>query len=188
MQQCEQLTTSLCTSATTCVASSLAQNCITQLKLEFGCGRPSPIDFVSCLHDTQVAATTCGGLFPDGNLILPNACLPPIQATTLSDAQSKCYDLVDLLCTRSITCSGAPVTSLDVQNCEDDVTTNWDATTNLFDGIPCLLASSVGPGYAACAAAIPAAACVSAGAGGAGGSGPPMTTVPACANAIIFAP
>jgi hypothetical protein len=143
---------------------------------------------VSCLHDTQVAATTCGGLFPDGNLILPNACLPPIQATTLSDAQSKCYDLVDLLCTRSITCSGAPVTSLDVQNCEDDVTTNWDATTNLFDGIPCLLASSVGPGYAACAAAIPAAACVSAGAGGAGGSGSPMTTVPACANAIIFAP
>jgi hypothetical protein len=187
MQQCEQLTTILCTSTATCVLNSPAANCV-QLKLEFGCGQPSPIDFAACLHDTQAAATTCGGLFPDGYLMLPSACFPPIQATALSDAQSKCYDLVDSLCTRSIACSGAPVTSVDVQNCEDDVTTSWDPTTHLFGGIPCLLASSVGPGYAECAAAIPTAACVSAGAGGAGGSGSSMTAVPACANAIVFTP
>ncbi len=187
MQQCEQLTTDLCTSAAGCIIYSLAGNCETQLKLEFGCGRPSPIDFVSCRHDTQAAATTCGGLFPDGNLILPSACFPPIQATALSDAQTKCYELVDMLCTRSITCSGATVTSIDLQNCEDDVTTDWDATTTSFDGIPCLLASSVGPGYAQCAAAIPTTACVNPGAGGAGGGGSPMTTVPSCANAIVFA-
>jgi hypothetical protein len=186
---CEQLTTSLCTSAATCVPSARSGSCAKQLVLELGCGQSSPMsDFGACLQDTQAAAMTCGGLFPDGNLTLPSACFPPVQATALSEAQSKCYDLVDLLCTRSLTCSGAPVTSIDLQSCEDDVTTTWDLTTGLFTGIPCLLASSVGPGYAKCAAAIPTAACVNPGAGGGGGNGPPISTVPACAGAILFVP
>ncbi len=171
-----------------CIRTNPATNCVKELALELGCGQSSPLDFGACLQDTQAAALTCGGLFPDGNLTLPSACFPPIQATPLSEAQSKCYDLVDLLCTRSLTCSGTPVTSAGVQSCEDDVTTSWDPTTGLFGGIPCLLASSVGPGYAQCAAAIPTAACVNPGAGGGGGSGSPMTTAPACATAIVFAP
>jgi hypothetical protein len=171
-----------------CIRTNPNTNCVKQLELELGCGQASPLDFGACLFDTQAAEMTCGGIFPDGNLTLPGACLPPVQATPLSDAQSKCYDLVDLLCARTITCSGAPVTSIDVQSCEDDVTTTWDATTGLFTGIPCLLASAAGPGYAQCAAAIQTAACVNPGAGGGGGSGSPMTTAPACAAAIVFAP
>jgi hypothetical protein len=188
MQQCVQLATSACMDTAGCIRTNPATNCVKELELELGCGQSSPLDFGACLQDTQAAALTCGGLFPDGSLTLPSACFPPIQATPLSEAQSKCYDLVDLLCTRSLTCSGTPVTSAGVQSCEDDVTTSWDPTTGLFAGIPCLLASSVGPGYAQCAAAIPNAACVNPGAGGGGGSGSSMTTAPACATAIVFAP
>jgi hypothetical protein len=72
-----------------------------------------------------------------------------------------------------------------VQNCEDDF------TTDLLDGLPCLLATAVGPGYAQCLAAIPNAPCVSAsGDAGAeaGGGGSGMSAIPACATALVFSP
>ncbi len=180
VQQCALLAADLCMSGSTCVAAYQTFTCEAQLRLEFGCERASGANFATCRQDTQSAGASCSGLFPDGALVLPSACLPPIQAIPLSDAQSKCYELVDQFCTRSLECSGKTATSIDVQNCEDDV------TTNLQDGIPCLLAAAVGAGYAQCAAAIPTASCINAGAGG--GAGTPMMTVPSCASAITFAP
>jgi len=179
VQQCASLATELCMSGVSCVAANQEFVCESQLKLELGCERAAGVNWAAC---AQVEPNTCSALFPAGALVLPDACLPPIQGIPLSDAQTKCYQLVDQLCTRSLECAGRAATSLDVQSCEDDV------TTNLKDGIPCLLAASVGAGYAQCAAAIPTVPCVDLGAGGAGGSGAPMMQSPACASAITFAP
>ncbi len=185
--QCNLLTTTLCTQGTQCVASTNEANCESQLQLEFGCGWSSGADYSVCFPNSQ--SLGCDSLFPDGGLTLPQTCLPPITATPLSDAQTKCYALVDALCSQSIQCLGLVATSLNVQNCEDDV------TTNLESGFPCLLAGSAGAGYADCLAAIPNLACGNGGGGGdggpeAGGTGLGMSvaTVPSCANAITFTP
>ena len=179
--QCNLLTTTLCTSGPQCVAGINEGNCESQLNLEFGCGWATGGDFSSCFQNSQ--SVTCGNLYPDGGLTLPPTCLPPITAIPLSDAQTKCYALVDALCTQSIQCLGLAATSDVVQNCEDDV------TTDLQDGLPCLLAATVGVGYAQCIAAIPNLSCADAGAGGdAGGGGMSITTIPACASALTFAP
>ncbi len=185
--QCGDLTAALCTSSTQCTAGSNEADCESQLGLEFGCPWASGVDYSSCVQDGRTLG--CDALFPDGGLTLPASCLPPITATPLSDAQTQCYALVDALCAQSLACSGRAPTSLDVQNCEDDV------TTDLQDGIPCLLASTVGSGYADCLAAIPSLACADAGSIADGGAdtaaadgGTPITAIPSCAGAIGFAP
>jgi hypothetical protein len=185
--QCDNLTSALCTSSTQCTTGTDVADCESQLGLEFGCPWASGVDYSSCLQDGRTLG--CGALFPDGGLTLPASCLPPITATPLSDAQTQCYALVDALCAQSLACAGDAPTSLDVQNCEDDV------TTDLPDGIPCLLASTVGSGYADCLAAISSLACTDAGSiAGAGADAAaadgstPITAIPSCASAIGFAP
>jgi hypothetical protein len=185
--QCDDLTNTLCTSSTQCTTGTNVADCESQLGLEFGCPWATGVDYSSCVQDGRTLG--CDALFPDGGLTLPASCLPPITATPLSDAQTRCYTLVDALCAQSLACSGYAPTSLDVQNCEDDV------TTDLQDGIPCLLASTVGSGYADCLAAIPNLACADAGSiAGAGADaaasdgGAPVTAIPSCASAIGFAP
>jgi hypothetical protein len=179
VQQCASLATELCMSGVSCVAAHQEFVCESQLKMELGCERAAGVNWTAC---GQVEPISCSALFPDGGLVLPDACLPPIQGIPLSEAQTRCYQLVDQLCAHSLECLGRTATSLDVQSCEDDV------TTNLQDGIPCLLAASVGASFAQCAASIPTSPCVGTGAGGAGGSGAPVMQSPACANAITFAP
>jgi hypothetical protein len=163
--------------------------CESQLSLEFGCDWAASADYGACLQEG--AAQTCDALFPAGDLTLPDSCLPPITSTPLSDAQTKCYALVDALCAHSIQCLGRIITGSYLQDCEDDV------TTNLQLGLPCLLAQSVGAGYAQCVASIPSLACSNAAAGGgtgggtgggAGNSGTALATIPACADAVTFAP
>ena len=80
-------------------------------------------------------------------------------------------------------------------------------TTDLASGIPCLLATTTGPDYAACLQAISTLPCPAtasgqggqggiggaAGAGGAGGIGaggsvPGLAAIPACASAITVTP
>jgi hypothetical protein len=185
--QCDNLTSALCTSSTQCTTGTDVADCESQLGLEFGCPWASGVDYSTCLQDGRTLG--CGVLFPDGGLTLPASCLPPITATPLSDAQTKCYALVDALCAQSLACSGSFPTSLDVQNCEDDV------TTDLQDGIPCLLASTVGSGYADCLAAIPSLACADAGPiadaatdAEAADASTPLMAIPSCASAIGFAP
>jgi hypothetical protein len=185
--QCDALTTALCASSTQCTVGTNEADCTSQLGLEFGCPWASGVDYSSCVQDGQTWG--CDALFPDGGLTLPGSCLPPITATPLSDAQTKCYALVDALCAQSLACAGEPPASLDMQNCEDDV------TTDLQDGIPCLLASTVGGGYADCLAAIPSLACADGGSIADAGTdaaeadaGAPITTIPSCASAIGFSP
>jgi hypothetical protein len=186
VQECNQLTTTLCTRAMQCVAAANEPVCESQLRLEFGCARAPDVDFAPCNQDAQTML--CADLFPGFGLTAPTSCLAPITAIPLSDAQTKCYALVDQLCVRALRCAGKTPTNSAIQSCEDDV------TTNLPNGIPCLLASAVGPEYAQCIAAIPALACGSGGAGGGGGGaagaggGLPATTIPSCAKAIAFTP
>jgi hypothetical protein len=167
---CDQLTTSLCARSVECVATGAAAICESQLRLEFGCDRAAGADFLACLADARAVA--CDALLPAGGLTLPPACLAPITAIPLNEAQVQCYALVDQLCARGIQCAGRIPSSADVQDCEDDVTTNHS------DGIPCLLATRVGPGYAPCAAAIPTLPCEGGG----------MGAIPSCGDALIFAP
>jgi hypothetical protein len=59
----------------------------------------------------------------------------------------------------------------------------------LQGGLPCLLATAVGPGYVQCLAAIPNAPCASGDAGAeAGGGGGGMSAIPACGAALVFSP
>ncbi len=183
VQQCNLFTSTVCTRGAQCITGADEANCESQLNLEFDCNLTTGEDFSPCLQDVQ--SSTCDTLLPDGGLTMPQSCLPPITATPLSDAQSQCYALVDALCAQSIQCLGGAPSSGDVQNCEDDF------TTDLQDGLPCLLATAVGPGYAQCLAAIPNAPCVSAsGDAGAeaGGGGSGMSAIPACATALVFLP
>ncbi|MES1205103.1 MAG: hypothetical protein ABUS79_04125 [Pseudomonadota bacterium] len=145
------------------------------MSLEFGCEQAGAADFAACGQDTQ--SSRCESLLPDGRLLAPASCLPPITSTPLAEAQTRCYELVDQLCARTITCAGRSPSATEIQDCEDDV------TTNLTDGMPCLLAARVGAGYASCLAAIPAAACDAAGASGVTG-----WSIPSCASALVFAP
>jgi hypothetical protein len=169
-----------------CASGTNPTNCQAELNIEFDCNLEAGADFSACLNDSQ--SLSCDALYPDGGLTAPQTCLPPITSTPISDAQTKCYSLVDALCSQSIQCLGKVATSGNVQNCEDDV------TTDLQSGLPCLLATAVGPGYASCLAAIPTLACPSAGGGDAGaamgdaGGGPSMTTIPSCATALTFSP
>lgn len=176
--QCKQLTTTLCSRAVQCTTGTNEGNCESQLGLEFGCDWAAPADYSACEHDSQ--APSCDAVFPSGDLTLPQACLPPITATPLSDAQTQCYALVDALCLHSIHCLGRIATNSYVQNCEDDV------TTDLQQGIPCLLAQAVGAGYQQCIQGIASLPCNDA--SDAGDAGPSMATIPACAEALTFAP
>ncbi len=183
--QCRMVTSTLCTRSAQCITGTNESTCESQLNLEFDCDLAGSQDFSACLQDDQAAS--CDDLLPEGGLTVPTACLPPITAVPLSDAQQRCYDLVDAVCAQSLECAGWPPTSGDVQNCEDDV------TTDLQDGLPCLLASAVGAGYAQCVASIPSLACPDGGAPGDGGleagsGGMPLTAIPACANALVFSP
>jgi len=187
MQQCTLLTTTLCTAGTQCVPGTNEGNCESQLNLEFGCAWATGGDFSGCFQNGQ--SLGCDNLYPDAGLTLPLTCVPAITPIPLSDAQTKCYALVDALCAQSIQCLGIAPTSDVVQNCEDDV------TTDLQNGLPCLLAGAVGAGYAQCVAAIPSLSCGDAGTSGdagteAGGAGSAMsiTTIPSCADAITFTP
>ena len=182
-QSCNLFTATVCTRGAQCIAGADEANCESQLNREFDCDLATGEDFSPCLQDVQ--ASTCGTLLPGGGLTVPQSCLPPITATPLSNAQSQCYALVDALCAQSIQCLGGAPSSGDVQNCEDDF------TTDLQNGLPCLLATAVGPGYAQCLAAIPNSPCAGASSdagaeASAGGRG--MTAIPACATALVFSP
>lgn len=176
MKRCKELTTTLCARGLECTTGTTPSICEAQLELEFGCDWAAPADYAACAEGSQ--SQSCDAVFPAGNLTLPAACLPPITATPLSDAQSKCYALVDTLCVRSIRCLGRVATAASVQDCEDDV------TTDLQNGLPCLLAGTVGAGYASCVAAIAGLSCDDASTGG----GTPMASIPGCADAIAFTP
>lgn len=173
VEQCRQLTEAVCPSANQCFGQTDAASCEMELSVELGCDRASGVDFSACASDAR--ALSCGSLFPSGGLILPPACLPPINEIALSDAQSKCYDLVDRLCLNQTRCSTRVWTNADIQNCEDDVTTAMDG------GIPCLLATAVGPSYPDCLAAVSTLGCDI--------GGIALATVPACAGQVLtFSP
>ncbi|MGA7122653.1 MAG: hypothetical protein WBY94_21315 [Polyangiaceae bacterium] len=163
VQKCNLVTSTACTQTAQCFPGASEANCESQLELEFDCSLAAG-DFSSCMQDVQSAG--CDSLLPDAGLTMPQSCLPPITTTPISDAQSKCYALVDALCTQSIQCMefGGNMPLL-VQNCEDDV------TTDIEDGLPCLLATAVGPGYAPCLAAIPNLPCAVTGDAAGGGPG-----------------
>jgi hypothetical protein len=188
VEACDQLTTTLCTSGVQCVAGTNEVACESQLRLEFGCAQAiGGIDFSTCNRDAQLS--NCPSAVSAGGIQAPDSCLTPINEISLTDAQSKCYVFVDLLCAHSLQCGYRTAIATDVQSCEDDV------TTNLVDGIPCLLATAVGPGYYPCIAAIPTLPCADSGAGGAGGagiggasSGMSMIAIPSCAAALTFSP
>ncbi|MGA7120703.1 MAG: hypothetical protein WBY94_11425 [Polyangiaceae bacterium] len=183
VQACNLVTATVCARGAQCITGADEANCESQLNREFDCDLANGEDFSPCLQDAQ--SSTCGTLLPGGGLTVPQSCLPPITATPLSDAQSQCYALVDALCAQSIQCLGGAPSSGDVQNCEDDF------TTDLQDGLPCLLATAVGQGYAQCLAAILNSPCAgtSGDAGAeAGGGGSGMSAIPACAAALVFSP
>jgi hypothetical protein len=182
-QSCTLFTATVCTRGAQCITGADEANCESQLNLEFDCDLASGEDFSPCLKDLQ--SSTCDTLLPGGGLTVPQSCVPPITTTPLSDAQSQCYALVDALCAQSIQCLGGAPSSGDVQNCEDDFTTDFQ------DGLPCLLATAVGQGYAQCLAAIPNVPCAGASSDAgaeAGGGGSGMSAIPACAAALVFSP
>jgi hypothetical protein len=186
VQQCNQLSKTICTRNAQCTSMTASTTCEPVLNLEFGCDRATGTDFTSCLGDTQIVS--CSSLFPSGGLALPAACNDPLIAIPLSDAQNKCYAVVDQLCARLLQCAGLPTTNL--QACEDTV------TSDIQNGFPCPLAVSAGAGYSACLAGLPMLACPSSGAdGGADAAvvpvadgGMTMASVPACDTAINFGP
>jgi hypothetical protein len=182
VRACNLLTTTLCMTGVQCVTGTNEASCESQLRLEFDCDLASGIDFSTCSRDAQ--AGSCSDLYPQGGLTVPDTCLAPITSTPLSDAQIKCYEFVDALCSRTLACAGlAASNAADVQACEDDV------TTNLQDGWPCLLATDVGPDYASCSAAIATLPCFTPGVDGGGPALPAVpSAVPSCANAITFRP
>jgi hypothetical protein len=177
VRACNQLTTTLCTTGVQCLTGTNEPGCESQLRLELDCDLATGIDFSTCNRDAQ--AGTCSGLYPQGGLTVPDTCLAPITSTPLSNAQTKCYEFVDALCSHTLKCAGITASTTDVQACEDDV------TTSLQDGLPCLLATAVGPDYASCTAAIATLPCVTP---GADGGGMTMPTVPSCTNALTFRP
>jgi len=184
VRACEQLTTTLCATGVQCVAGTNQASCQSQLRLELDCDLATGMDFSTCSRDAQ--AGTCSDLYPQGGLTVPDTCLAPITSTPLSDAQTKCYEFVDALCSHTLACAGLAASSpSDVQDCEDDV------ATSLQVGLPCLLATAVGPDYASCIAAIATLPCVTPGADGGGISMPAVPSPspsPSCANALIFRP
>ncbi len=183
---CQQVASTLCSREPQCVSGIQASDCEGQLSLEFDCDLAATASsFSACLGDSESAV--CDALYPNGGLTPPPTCLAPITSTPLSDPQTKCYALVDALCSQTIQCLGLVATCGQIQDCEDDF------TTDLEGGLPCLLASSVGPGYDACLGAIPMLACPDAGGDAAaapeeGGSITSAATLPACANALGFSP
>ncbi len=182
---CQQVASTLCSRESQCVSGIQASDCEGQLSLEFDCDlAATAANFSACLADSESAV--CDALYPDGGLTPPETCLPPITSAPLSDPQTKCYALVDALCAQTIQCLGLVATCDQIQQCEDDF------TTNLEGGLPCLLAASVGPGYEACLGAIPMLACPGAGDAAAepeeGGSVTSATTLSACASALGFSP
>lgn len=181
---CQQVASTVCSREPQCVNGIQASDCEGQLSLEFDCDLAATATFSACLADSESAV--CDALYPDGGLTPPQTCLPPITSTPLSDPQTKCYALVDALCAQTIQCGGLVATRGRIQDCEDDF------TTDLEGGLPCLLAASVGPGYEACLGAIPMLPCPGVGDAGAepdeGGGATSTTTLPACANALVFSP
>ncbi|MGA3121927.1 MAG: hypothetical protein ABSF69_14265 [Polyangiaceae bacterium] len=187
---CQQVASTLCSRESLCAGGIQGSDCEAQLSLEFDCDLATAPTFSTCLADSESAA--CDALYPDGGLTPPQTCLPPITSTPLTDPQTKCYALVDALCAQTIQCMtsqcmGVVATSGQIQDCEDDF------TTDLEGGLPCLLAASVGPGYEACLGAIPMLACPGAGGDAAaepeeGGGATSATTLSACASALVFSP
>jgi hypothetical protein len=188
VQQCNQLAKVICTRNAQCASAAASTTCEPVLNLEFGCDRAAGTDFSNCLGDTQLVS--CSSLFPGGGLALPAACNDPLNAIPLSDAQNKCYTLVDELCARILQCAGQPATVANVQTCEDSL------TSDVQTGLPCPLAVSSGVGYATCLAGLPTLACPSSGADGgadaavvpAADGGMTMASIPACDTAITFGP
>lgn len=179
-QQCNQLAMVICTRAAQCpgLMPPPVAVCQNEFSVQFSCDLATAGDFTSCVADTNLLS--CASLF-NGGVSLPGACDDPIGNIPLSDAQKKCYGLVDAICGRDFQCQGVTPNASDLQNCEASAP------------IDCLLATGVGASYAACLAGVPTWACDTSSAdggtvGGDGGMTSMMPLHPECTGVITLAP
>lgn len=183
--QCTGLVSIVCSRLVACdpaVTPMQQANCNKVLNTQIGCDRATSEAFPACIADTQ--ALSCASLFTETGLDLPGSCTAPLNIP-LSTAQTKCIDLVAADCTRAFQCGGvAAPTPAQLNACIED-------TIFADDGVPCLVATGVGPKYDGCLAELKAAPCapapVDGGAPDAGTGNPDAANpVPSCSEAVVF--
>jgi hypothetical protein len=171
---CKQLITTLCTRSNECKASDAGvvdvAQCSTLQDVAFGCDRASSTAFAACLSD--VKTLSCTGLFsPTNGLVLPGSCDVPTNIPP-SDAQTKCANLVEVICDPTDLCSNVvPTQTQALMTCETDG----------IQQIGCAFAVSVSTTYNQCLSDL----CATPDAGTDGGTG---ASAPASCNAVIIGP
>lgn len=184
---CKQFSNVLCTREGQCSGTPLSaadqSSCEGGWNTQFNCDGATTNSFSTCLQDTQ--ALSCASLFQGSTVTFPVACENEIGNIPYSDAQTKCSSLVAALCLRTLQCAGGTPAQSDIDNCVQTVTSD---PTN---GIPCLLAISVGATYTQCLASLPTMACPNPDGGTAGGAdggasdAGAMATMPSACSGVI---
>ena len=183
-EQCRGLVAIICARLGECKMATAAEqaDCNVVLNVQLGCDRATSTAFPACLTDTR--ALSCASLFTANGITTPASCDAPLMIP-LSDAQTKCVNLVKALCQRSNECQGGTATQADLDACVQEAIFG-------MDGIPCPIVVSVGPKYDMCLAEIKVAMCRNPDGGAADAGMPPpmgdggmMTSLPSCTGVIM---
>jgi hypothetical protein len=177
--QCQSLVKTVCTRfygqckpPTADAGAADEAACERQLTVSFGCERAAT-SYATCLSDTSLLS--CASLFPTAGLSLPASCDAPLQATPLSDPQSKCLDLVVATCTRFFECQGVTApTQAQLQPCLTQVVQNAD----------CGFVTALGTTYNQCLMGLQTETCPAPADAGVDAGDP--VGVPACDTALVY--
>jgi hypothetical protein len=125
--QCNQFVSTFCTRLNSCAPSDGGPDtaaCNTLFQVAFNCSSATATNSSNigvCISD--VGGESCASLFDSttGAFNEPESCTMALGQIPISDAQSKCIDLVDVLCDPVDICNNVtPADATDFQSCEAD--------------------------------------------------------------------
>ncbi len=143
--QCQQFRSALCKRSVECVTGDADPGndkvetaaCETELATVIPCERADTAAPAIATCVSNIQSLTCAGLFPLGQLDLPDACNGTLTFTQ-SEPEKKCNALMALVCKRLIECGN--ITDLTQDEC-----------AALFsEDLGCFETTAIGPNYDAC--------------------------------------